>query len=500
MQSLRSFSLPRIIVAGLAGGSGKTLVTVGIIQALRRQGLRVAPFKKGPDYIDPAWLGAAAGRQAKTLDSFLMSEDAILASLTDAGDADIAVVEGNRGLFDGVDASGTHSTAALATRLRAPLLLVIDVSKSTRTVAALVLGCLAMEPGLHLAGVILNRVGNKRQERVIRDAITLVTSVPVLGALPRLPVDPLPSRHLGLVMPGERQDRADVVDTLAEVVESGLDVAAIRRLAEGAPDLPRHTVYRPQRPLSKELVTIGVLRDHAFSFYYPENLAALEAQGAKLVPVSPLSDTRLPDIDALYAGGGYPEEHAAELAHNGRFRADLATRIAAGLPVWAECGGLMYLASEIVHQGVRYPMVGALPLAIEQTGRPQAHGYVEAIVDNGNPFLSRGTKLRGHEFHYSHVIDGGGSVATALSLRIGTGIGGGRDGVIVGNVFASYLHLFAPGAPEWAPALVRVAREARITKKTTQAPIGDNRGIHDSSRRADRSRRGRFHPGACQVE
>jgi cobyrinic acid a,c-diamide synthase len=247
-------------------------------------------------------------------------------------------------------------------------------------------------------------------------------------------------------------------------------------------------------------VKIGILKDHVFSFYYPENLAALEAQGAQLVPISPLRDTKLPDIDALYAGGGYPEEHAAELAGNGRFRAALAARIADGLPVWAECGGLMYLASDLVNRGKRYPMVGVLPIAIEQTGHPQAHGYVEACVDSDNPFLACGTKLRGHEFHYSRVVHTSALVLTALSLQTGTGIGNGRDGIVVGNVFASYLHLFAPGAPEWAPAFVRVAREARARRKLTQAPIGDNCGIHNSSRRADRSRRGRFHSGAYEMD
>jgi len=493
---MKSFALPRIVVAGLAGSSGKTLVSAGLIRALRRRGLRVAPFKKGPDYIDPAWLSAAAGIDAKSLDSFLMSEGAIIGSLEDASGADMAVVEGNRGLFDGVDAEGTHSTAELAKRIGAPLLLVIDVSKSTRTIAALVLGCRAMDPALNLAGIILNRVGTKRQERVIREAIALATSVPVLGAIPRLSLDHLPSRHLGLVMPDERADRERALDRMGEAVDLGMDVDAIAGLAKQALPLPSQVELRNAVPCAEEPVKIGILKDDAFSFYYPENLAALAAQGAHLVPLSPLRDSNLPDIDALYAGGGYPEEHAAELAGNARFRAALAARIADGLPVWAECGGLMYLAVDLVNHGKRYPMVGALPITIEQTEHPQAHGYVEACIDSDNPFLACGTKLRGHEFHYSRVVHNSALVLTALSLQTGTGIGDGRDGIVVGNVFASYLHLFAPGAPEWAPALVRVAREARARRKLTQAPIGDNCGIHNSSRRADRSRRGRVHSRA----
>jgi cobyrinic acid a,c-diamide synthase len=460
----------------------------------------VAPFKKGPDYIDPAWLSAAADFEAQSLDSYLMSEGAILSSLERASEADMAVVEGNRGLFDGVDAEGTHSTAELAKHIGAPLILVIDVSKSTRTIAALVLGCRAMDPDLNLAGVILNRVGTKRQERVIREAIAIATSVPVLGAIPRLSLDHLPSRHLGLIMPGERVDRERALDQMGEAVELGVDVDAIACLAKHSFPLPSQVNLRNAIPCAAESVKIGILKDNAFSFYYPENLAALEAQGAQLLPLSPLRDSHLPTLDALYAGGGYPEEHAAELSGNSRFRTALASRISAGLPVWAECGGLMYLATDLVNRGKRYPMVGVLPIAIEQTGHPQAHGYVEARVDSDNPFLACGTKLRGHEFHYSRVVRNSARLLTALSLQTGTGLGDGRDGIVVGNVFASYLHLFAPGAPEWAPAFVRVAREARARRKLTQAPIGDNCGIHNSSRRADRSRRGRLHSRAYEMD
>ena len=496
---MRGFTLPRVVVAGLAGGAGKTLVAAGLMRALRRRGLSVAPFKKGPDFIDPAWLGAAAGCQARSLDTFLMSEAAIIDSLERGRGADIAVIEGNRGLFDGLDAEGTHSTAELAKRIRAPLVLVIDVSKSTRTIAALVLGCLALDPALPLAGVILNRVGTSRQERLIRQAITLATSVHVLGAIPKLSLDHLPSRHLGLIMPGERDDREHALDLIGDAIELGVDVEALHCLADQAPPLASQ-VARARAPRLAATVRIGVLKDQAFSFYYPENLAALEAQGATLVPISPLRDTELPGVDAVYAGGGYPEEHAAELAANVQFRTTLAASIAHGLPVWAECGGLMYLASAIVNGGGRFPMVGALPIEIEQTGRPQGHGYVEATVDTENPFLARGTQLRGHEFHYSRLLGGGTPVRTALSLRTGVGVGGGRDGIVAGGVFASYLHLFAPGTPEWAPALVRVAREFRARNKPTQAPTGDNRGINYSPRRADRNRRGRLHSGACQVE
>lgn len=499
---MTSFSLPRIVIAGLAGDSGKTLVAAGLIRALRRRGLTVAPFKKGPDYLDPAWLGAAAERQARTLDTFLMPRESILAALGTTR-ADLALIEGNRGLFDGQDAAGTHSTAELAKLVRAPILLVVDASKATRTVAALVLGCLALDPALPLAGVVLNRVGSARQERVIREALRAAAGVPVLGALPKLPRDHLPSRHLGLLLPCERPDRDHVLETLADTVERHLDVESIRFLADEAPRLALPAAPAGETRPAGSPVTIGLLRDEAFSFYYPENLAALEAAGADLVELSPLHDTGVPAIDALYAGGGYPEEHAARLAKNATFRAALASRIAGGLPVWAECGGLMYLASALRRGGERHAMVGALPVEIEVLDRPAGHGYVEARVDGPNPFFALGTRLRGHEFHYSRLFDASASLPTALGLESGTGLGGGRDGLVLGRVFASYVHLFAPGTPEWAPALVRVARQARASRaRETETPTttGDHRGNDDGRERADRDRRGRLHPGAHQVE
>jgi cobyrinic acid a,c-diamide synthase len=494
-----SFALPRIVIAGLAGNAGKTLVAAGLIRSLHRRGLAVAPFKKGPDYIDPAWLGSAAERAARTLDTFLMPRASILAALAGTR-ADLAVIEGNRGLFDGLDADGTHSTAELAKLIRAPLVLVVDASRATRTVAALVLGCLALDPGLPLGGVILNRVGSQRQERVIREAIRRATGLPVLGAIPRLAQDPLPSRHLGLVMPGERDDRDRVLETLADTLERYVDVESVKFLADQAPRLTPPGEALAERPPCPDRVTIGILRDEAFSFYYPENLAALRAEGAELVEISPLHDLGLPAIDALYAGGGYPEEHAAALSANTALRTALVTRIAAGLPVWAECGGLMYLASALRCRGQRHPMLGVLPVEVELAERPQGHGYVEACVDGSNPFFPIGTHLRGHEFHYSRLFDASASLPTALALAPGVGLGAGRDGIVAGRVFASYLHLFAPGAPDWAPAFVRVAREARTARTQPPAELGDHRGIHYGSRDPDRNRRGWLHPGAGKVE
>ena len=450
-------NLPRAVVAGLSGDAGKSLVTLGLARAFRGRGLRVAPFKKGPDFIDAAWLGAAAGAPGRNLDTYLMSPPAIAGSLQKvARSADLALVEGNRGLFDGFDAKGSHSTAQLAKLIAAPVILVVNATKVTRTAAALVLGCRALDPDLPLAGVILNRVGTGRQEKVIRQAIADDVGVPVFGSVPRLEAEHLPSRHLGLICAAEHPEREAALEALGRALSEHVDLEAVRAVADTAGGLPAAVIPEPRRSAGRP-VRIGVLRDAAFSFYYPENLEALEAAGAELVFISPLADVDLPAIDGLYAGGGFPEEHAAQLAANRPLRAALAAAIGAGLPVWAECGGLMYLSRGLVRDGVEHAMVGALPAVVEHTGRPQGHGYVAARVEAENPFLAVGTRLTGHEFHYSRLSSPPG-VDTVLAMERGVGVGQGRDGLRLGNVVATYTHLHALGAPEWAPSLVEAAR------------------------------------------
>ncbi len=434
---------------------------MGLARLLSNSGLRVAAFKKGPDFIDAAWLGAAVGGVGRNLDTFIMGEESVRRSfLSGSSGADLAVVEGNRGLYDGLDAQGTHSTARLARLLDAPVILVVKATKVTRTVAAMVLGCQTLDPDLRLAGVILNHVGTARQEAVIREAIRSATGLPVVGCIPRLGKQHLPSRHLGLVTAVEHGATGEILDALAGVVEAHVDRQAVLEIAESAPPwgLP-FPERRATGPRGSDVV-VGVLKDQAFSFYYPENLEALEAAGARLEFLSPLRDTRLPPIDALYAGGGFPEVHAKRLTANEGFRHALNERIGQGIPVWAECGGLMYLSRGVRQDGDLYPMVGALPFEVEQTRRPQGHGYVVARVTSANPFFPPGLELRGHEFHYSRISwpEPEPLLPTALTLSRGTGVGGARDGIVQGRILASYTHIHALGTPEWAPALVRAAR------------------------------------------
>jgi cobyrinic acid a,c-diamide synthase len=301
-------TVPRLVVAGLSGDSGKTLVSLGIARALADRGVKVRPFKKGPDYIDTAWLGVAARATCRNLDTFLMKDEAMARALaTAAGDADLILVEGNRGLFDGVDVEGSHSTAMLARRLAAPVVLVLDCTKMTRTAAAMVMGCRALDPEVDLAGVILNRVGCGRHETIVREAVAGIAGTPVLGAIRRIKgEDPLPGRHLGLVTAAEHP-------------------------------APEESVLSPAEPAVEQVpVSVAYLEGEAFSFYYAENLELLRAAGVQLVPVDPASASEVPDVDGLYIGGGFPEVHAARLGTNTAFTGSVRARVEAGMPVYAE--------------------------------------------------------------------------------------------------------------------------------------------------------------------
>lgn len=465
---------PGLIVSGLRGGSGKTFLTMALLSCWRVRERRVVAFKKGPDYIDAGWLAMASGRPCYNLDPYLMSPEQILASYahrTEAADA--AVVEGNRGLFDGVDEHGTYSTAELAKLLGLPVVVVLDATKTTRTAAAMVLGLRAIDPELPIAGVVLNHVGNARHESVLRRSVELYGGVSVLGALPRLGDLGLPERHLGLVPPPESGDAKGILEKTAEVVSRHVDVHGLWKLAQKQTrGIPQVHLYRAKRQTSRCKARLGVIRDSAFHFYYPENLEALSDAGLELVEIDALKDPRLPEVEGLYMGGGFPEMFASALADNQGLRREIRSLVSDGLPVYAECGGLMYLGEGIRAQGRSYPMVGALPLWTEFTDRPQGHGYtaLEAVVEN--PFIPKGELIKGHEFHYSRVVSLEESkVKFAFRVKRGRGLDGHRDGILKDKVLASYTHLHASSYEDWAWRMAEcaAARKASAGPSALQA-------------------------------
>jgi cobyrinic acid a,c-diamide synthase len=449
---------PRVLIAGLRGGSGKTVVSAGLAAAWHKANLCVSPFKKGPDYIDAAWLTEASGRPCRNLDLFLMDRESVLRSFGAAADRKgPSVIEGNRGLYDGMDAQGTYSTAELAKLLGAPVLLVVDCTKSTRTMAATVLGCQALDPDVSLEGIILNRIAGPRHERVLRKAMAETSGLPVLGALPRLGERAIPERHLGLLPPQEHGGFKGVIDKVAALAKEGLDLGAIEELARSAPALEAAPPAPPE-PDKAAKVRIGVFRDAAFQFYYPENLEALQSEGGELVEISPLADPELPDVDALYIGGGFPETLAKALAANESFRTSLHRAVENGLPAYAECGGAVYLGERLVVDGVAYPMTGLFPVTFGFGPKPQGHGYAVLEATAGNPFYPEGETIRGHEFHYTFVQTPlPEDTKFTFSVRRGHGFDGRHDGLCRGNVLALYTHIHALGVPGWAPAVVREA-------------------------------------------
>jgi cobyrinic acid a,c-diamide synthase len=460
----------RLVIAGMAGDSGKSIVSLALLRALRglvpanasmpaaRNGgvVEVRAFKKGPDYIDAAWLSFVSGAPARNLDSWLMGFEGVVESFAANASRDgFNLVEGNRGLFDGVDAAGTHSTAELAKALAAPVLLVVNVTKMTRTAAALVVGCRQLDPGLRIAGVVLNCVASKRHEKVVRESIEQACGIPVVGAIPKLRSEALPQRHLGLVTPEDHPSVSQLPAALDEIA-AHLDLARIKEIAADVDALPAVDV--PPAVAAGPAVRVAVVRDAAFSFYYEDNLEALRQSGGELVYVSALRDSALPrEVNAVYIGGGFPEVHAAALEANAAFRESLAGAAAAGLPIYAECGGLMLLSRALRWKDKRFSMAGVLPFEVEVDAAPQGHGYVEMTVDASNPFYPVGTVLRGHEFHYSRAALASEPARTACQMRRGTGLWTKRDAAVVHNVWASYTHLHARGTPEWAPAVIRAS-------------------------------------------
>ena len=461
---------PRIILSALKGGSGKTIVTLGLISLWRQQGYNVLPFKKGPDFIDAGWLGLAAGKPCYNLDPFMMDQKQIIQSfLKRSAKTDISLIEGNRGLFDGFDLEGHCSTAELAKMLQIPIILIVDVTMSTRTIAALVLGCREFDPDIQIMGVILNRVAGARQENIIRQSIDRYCSIPVVGAVPKLKHNPFPERHMGLVPQQERKQAEKAINWARKVAGDCLDTKMIFQLAQKANPIEE---IENNDQMSLGIIegikkpSIGFIRDSSFWFYYPENLEQLEQMGAKLMELNSMSDKGLPELDGLYIGGGFPETQAGILSQNTEFRQDLKDRIEEGLPVYAECGGLIYLGESLILKDKNYPLVGALPVSFILEKKPQGHGYTLLEVETENPYFQIGKTIKGHEFHYSRpIINDPGQLKSVFRVKRGNGLDGHVDGLVYKNLLATYTHIHAAGNRSWAENFFNLASLYKNNKK-----------------------------------
>jgi cobyrinic acid a,c-diamide synthase len=456
-------SLHRFLVSAAHKSSGKTTLSIGLAAALRQRRLSVQPFKKGPDYIDPLWLGLAAGRSCCNLDFFLSPDDEIRAQFARHGhDAEVCLVEGNKGLYDGLDLKGSNSNAALARLLDLPVILVLDARGMTRGIAPLILGYQAFDREIRIAGVILNRLGGHRHESKLRAVIEHYTDVPVIGAVQEDARLALVERHLGLMPANETGAAERHVAEIAQAVAQQVDLDRLLETTATATALPQPL---PLRATTEPKVRIAVARDAAFGFYYADDLEAMTAAGAELVPFDACRDPHLPDCDGIFVGGGFPESFMDQLEGNATLRAEILDAIETGMPAYAECGGLMYLARSIVWKGQRRRMVGAIAGDIVMHEKPVGRGYVVLQPTADHPWAApradlAAAPLHAHEFHYSSIENLPADTRYAYAMQRGHGVDGRHDGIIYKNLLASYTHLRATAGCDWPTRFVQFVRAA----------------------------------------
>lgn len=449
--------IPRIMITGASSNCGKTLVAAGLTRAFLERGLKPAPFTYGPDYIDPAWMAIAACKEyACNLDLYAFTKSQYLSTFTnESKDCDIAIVDGFKGMFDshGDDLQFNSYNAAKA--LGTPCILVLDATGANSTIAAFAKGAIEIAQGVDIIGVVLNKVSNSRQADKLKKALEELAGMKVIGIIPKYKDLKLPNRDLQ-VTPKFLTDREEYVSNAAKLVGDNLDLDYIKQCAFNADELKTELNDIELKP---KKVKIGYFFDQAFSFFYYENLKALENEGAELIPISPINDSDIDEIDGLYIGGGYPENYTKELAANTGLIENLKEYKAYGLPIYGECGGLIYLANKIQIDGVDYPMSGLLDLDIILEKKPQGLGYMKVRTIAANPFFINGTTLRGHEIHYSRVYSVSENLACTFSVEEGAKPISNEEGYVDCNVLGTYLHLNAFANPEWAKNFVKIAFE-----------------------------------------
>ena len=468
-----------LYIAAAHKSSGKTSVSLGLTASLVKRGLPVQTFKKGPDYIDPLWLARASGNPCYNLDFFTQTHEEIVNTVSSRLDeTSIGLIEGNKGLFDGVDVEGSDSNAALASMLGTPVILVIDTGGITRGIAPLIRGYLDFDPAVNICGVILNKVGGARHESKLRAALERYTDVEVLGAIGRDRALEIPERHLGLV-PANEASGASAADTmisrLGDAVSNGvnldqiIDIAAAARMRTSF----KETLSRSKFSSGKNRpdVKIAIARDAAFGFYYPDDLEAFERAGAQLIPFDTLNDAHLPEVDGLFIGGGFPETHLQALTANTSLREEIRQVLVAGMPAYAECGGLMYLSRRIQWRDQHGDMVGVVPADVVVGQHPQGRGYMLVEESGKSPWSeparpdnhdTAGTPV--HEFHYARLENLDENPVFAHRVLRGTGIDGSHDGLVVNHLLAGFAHHRNTLANPWVDRFVNYVRDIQFNK------------------------------------
>jgi cobyrinic acid a,c-diamide synthase len=458
--------MARVFISATHKSSGKTTLSIGLCAALHGQGLRVQPFKKGPDYIDPLWLGAASGRACHNLDFNTMTADEIVHTVQHySHDAEIALIEANKGLYDGMALDGSDSNAAVARLTCSPVVLVVDCRGMTRGIAPLLQGYQSFDREVNIAGIIFNRVGGARHASKLRESVEYYTNIKVLGAVHNNPEMEIEERHLGLMPSNESGEAEAQIARIAALVADQVDLGLLRGIAETAALLPAPLVGEGSgKGGDAPGIRIAICQDPSFGFYYPGDLEALQQAGAELVPVNTLKDAALPaNIDGLFIGGGFPETHMQQLAANVSMRESIRHAIDNGLPTYAECGGLMYLSRSLVWNGQQVDMVGIIPGDAVMHARPQGRGYVklQETADMPWPGSDREKIINAHEFHYSRLENLTAQGKFAYRMRRGTGIDGEHDGWIYRHLLASYTHMRDTSQYRWAQRFVEFIRQVK---------------------------------------
>jgi cobyrinic acid a,c-diamide synthase len=455
-----------LFISAAHKSSGKTTVSIGLCAALTKHGLVVQPFKKGPDYIDPIWLGIAAGRPCHNLDFFTAGKEETIEDFARRSQsADISIIEGNKGLYDGLDLDGSNSNAALAKSLHSPVILVVDARGTMRGIAPLLIGYQVFDSEVNIAGVIANMTGGSRHESKLRAAVEHYTDIPFLGALGKDSSISLDEGHIGLIPGYEDAESESKISIIADAVNNHIDLDRLMEIAGTAPE-NKILVSKPEKIVSFHGISIGIAQDSAFGFYYPGDLDAMRAMGAEIVPINTLTDCELPLIDGLFIGGGFPERYAAELQANTKLRDSIKAAIQNGLPAYAECGGLMYLSRKLKWRDKIFDMVGAIPGDTTMHEKTCGRGYVKLEENSGVfPWGSSDDPtalVHAHEFHYSSIDGLAENTQYAYRVRRGSGINQKRDGLIYKNLMASYSHLRNTRATPWVERFLSFVSDKKV--------------------------------------